>query len=63
LTRRRVPGVTTKCSYKYRAQIVKHILIFCYERQQAREIMFREAGTLNWKDVVNTRRGLKAATR
>jgi len=63
LTIRRVPGVTPECSCGYRAQRVKHILIFCHERQQARERMFREAGTSNWKDLENTRRGLKAAAR
>jgi len=63
LTKRRVPGATPECSCGYRAQTVKHILIFCHKRQQARERLFREAGTSNWKDLVNTRRGLQAAAR
>jgi len=63
LTKRRVPGATPECPCGYRAQTVKHILIFCYKRQQARERLFREAGTSNWKDLVNTRRGLKVAAR
>jgi len=63
LTKRRVPGATPECSCGYRAQTVKHILIFCHMRQQARERLFREAGTSNWKDLVNTRRGLQAAAR
>lgn len=63
LTRRRVTGVTPECSSGYRAQTVKHILILCHEKQQGRERMIREAGTSNWKDLVNTRRGLKAAAR
>lgn len=42
---------------------MKHILIFCYERRQARERLFRETVTSNWKDLANTRRGLKAAAK
>jgi hypothetical protein len=42
---------------------VKHILIFCPERQHARERLFREAGTSNWKDLANTKRGLTAVAR
>ncbi len=40
---------------------MKHILISCHERQQARERLFSEAGTSNWKDLVNIRRGLQTA--
>jgi len=63
LTKRRVPGATPECPCGYRAQTVKHILIFCCKRQQARERLFREAGTSKWKELVNTRRGLNAAAR
>jgi len=63
LTKRRVPGATPKCCCGYRAQTVKHILIFCPKRQQARARLFREAGTSNWKDLAKTKRGLKAAAK
>jgi len=63
LTKRRVPGARPECTCGYRAQTVKHILIFCPERQQARERLFREAGTSNWKDLARSRRGLTAAAR
>jgi len=63
LTKRRVPGARPECTCRYRIQTVKHILIFCPARQQARERLFREAGTSNWKDLANTRRGLTAAAR
>ncbi len=63
LTKRRVPGARPECTCGYRTQTVKHILIFCPARQQARKRLFREAGTSNWKDLANTRRGLTAAAR
>jgi hypothetical protein len=63
LTKRRVPGARPECTCGYRAQTVKHILIFCSERLQARERLFREAGTSNWKDLAQSKRGLTAAAR
>ncbi|KXL45943.1 MAG: hypothetical protein FE78DRAFT_89981, partial [Acidomyces sp. 'richmondensis'] len=49
LTKRRVLGARPKCTCRYRIQT------------QARERLFREVGTSNWKDLANTRRGLTAA--
>ena len=63
LTKRRVPGITPKCTCGYRAQTVKHILVFCPERMEARMRLFQEAGTSNWKDLTQTKRGLSAATK
>jgi hypothetical protein len=63
LTKRRVPGARPECTCGYRTQTVKHILIFCPEKQEARERLLREAGTSNWKDLANTKRGLTAAAR
>ncbi|KXL48446.1 hypothetical protein M433DRAFT_152290 [Acidomyces richmondensis BFW] len=63
LTRRRVLEAIPGCSCGYRARTVKHILIFYYKRQQGRERLYREAEISNWKDLANTRRGLKAAAR
>ncbi|KXL45860.1 hypothetical protein M433DRAFT_160171 [Acidomyces richmondensis BFW] len=36
LTKRRVLEARPECTYRYRTQTVKHILIFCPERQEAR---------------------------
>ncbi len=63
LTIRRVLGARPEYTCRYRAQTVKHILIFCSERLQARERLFREVGTSNWKDLAQSKRGLTAAAR
>ncbi|KXL46793.1 hypothetical protein M433DRAFT_149353, partial [Acidomyces richmondensis BFW] len=59
----RVLGARPECTCRYSARTVKHILMFCPKRQQARERLFREAGTSNWKDLASSRRGLTAAAR
>ncbi|KYG40003.1 hypothetical protein M433DRAFT_161037, partial [Acidomyces richmondensis BFW] len=61
LTKRRVLGARPECTYRYRIQTVKHVLIFYPKRQEARERLFREVGTSNWKDLASSRRGLIAA--
>lgn len=62
LTRRRVPGVTPECTCGYRAQTLKHILLFCPDRQEGREYLFRTAGT-TWQTMTQTRRGLEATAK
>ncbi|KXL43020.1 hypothetical protein M433DRAFT_156292 [Acidomyces richmondensis BFW] len=50
LTKRRVLGARPECTCGYRART-------------ARERLFREAGTSNWKDLATSRRGLTQAAR
>jgi exonuclease III len=62
LTRQRVPNITPECTCGYRAQTLKHIMLFCPERQESRRRLFQTAGS-DWKTITQTRRGLNAATR
>jgi hypothetical protein len=61
LTRQRVPDITPECTCGYRAQTLKHVMIFCPERQGSRQQLFRATGS-DWKALTQTKRGLNAAT-
>jgi hypothetical protein len=61
LTRQRVPSIATECTCRYRAQTLKHVIIFCSERQESRRLF--QAVSSDWKTITQTRRGLNIATR
>jgi hypothetical protein len=62
LTRQRVPDITPECTCGYRTQTLKHIMLFCPERQESRRRLTQTVGS-DWKTITQTRRGLNAATR
>jgi hypothetical protein len=62
LTRQRVPDTTPECTCSYRAQTLKHIMLFYRERQESRRRLFQTAGS-DWKTITQTRSGLNAATK
>ena len=62
LTGRRVPGITPECSCGYRAQTLKHIMLFCPEWQGSRWRLTQKVGS-DWKTITQTKRGLNAATK
>jgi hypothetical protein len=62
LTRQRVPSITPECTCGYRAQTLKHVMLFCPERQESRRRLFQAVGS-DWKTVTQTKRGLNAATK
>ena len=62
LTRRRVLGITPECTCGYRAQTLKHVMLFCPERQGSRLALIQAVGS-DWKAITQTKRGLNAATR
>ena len=62
LARRRVPGITPDCPCGYRAQTLKHLIMFCPDNQEARGRL-AQAVELDWKALTQTKRGLNAVTR
>ena len=62
LTRQRVPSITPECTCGYRAQTLKHVMIFCPERQESRRRLFQAVGS-DWKTITQTKRGLNAVTK
>jgi hypothetical protein len=62
LARQGVPDITPECTCGYRAQTLKHVMIFCPERQGLRQQLFRATGS-DWKAITQTKRGLNAATK
>jgi hypothetical protein len=62
LTRQRVPSITPECTGGYRAQTLKHVMLFCLERQEPRRRLIQAVGS-DWKTIIQTRRGLNAATK
>ena len=52
----------SECTCGYRAQTLKHVMIFCPERQESRQQLFRATGS-DWKAITQTKRGLNAATK
>jgi hypothetical protein len=62
LARQRVPDITPECTYGYRAQTLRHVMIFCPERQESRRQLFQAVGS-DWKAITQTKRGLTAATK
>lgn len=63
LTKRRVPGMSPECQCSQGVQTPKHICMFCPIYQEGRNALFAAAGSNNWKDLTQTRRGLLATTR
>ena len=63
LAKRRVPGISPDCTCNQGYQTPKHVCISCPERQRNRQALFAAAGSSNWKDLTNTKRGLLATAR
>lgn len=63
LYRRRVPDHNTPaCTCGARRQTPKHILLFCPDWGEGRLEMLRRAGTSDFRKLLSTRKGLKAAS-
>ncbi|TQS35012.1 hypothetical protein Golomagni_04582 [Golovinomyces magnicellulatus] len=56
-----VPNITPRCSCGEHKQTVKHILCYCPEHSSLQARMFAEAGTRNFDQILQTRKGCKAA--
>ena len=63
LARVHVPGVDPQCSCGFPRQTPKHVLLFCPDIQYPRESMLQAAGTQDYTRLLNTRAGVKAATK
>jgi hypothetical protein len=61
LSRRSVPGVYPPCECAWPRQTPKHIVAYC-PLLPARESMWAAAGTLNYRVVLSTKRGVQAVT-
>jgi hypothetical protein len=48
--RQSVPGITPECTCGYRAQTLKHIMLFCPERQESRRRLIQAVGS-HWKTI------------
>lgn len=61
---RRVPEVENAlCTCGWRKQDVKHVLMFCLERQEEQKEMLKAAGTQYCNKLLTTNAGLKASSR
>ena len=61
LHERKVPGVLSPaCGCGWRRQDPKHIIIFCPNHAATRNRLYEEAGTRHYKEILATKRGLRA---
>jgi hypothetical protein len=61
LTERRVPGYSAGCPCGSQRQTAKHIIMHCPNYSGDRDDLFRTAGTRDYKKMLATTRGAKAA--
>ena len=61
LYERKVPGVLSPaCECGWRRQDPKHIIVFCPNHAATRNRLYEEAGTRHYKEMLATKRGLRA---
>jgi hypothetical protein len=61
LYRRRVPGITSSaCVCGWSRQTAKHIVMHCPEYREERQRMWRTGGSMDYRTLTSSRRGLKA---
>lgn len=60
----RVPGVASpSCACGWRTQDAKHVLIHCPNFEDQRQSLIEAAGTDDWRLIITTEKGAKAASK
>lgn len=61
LVERKVPGYTAPCPCGWPRQTAKHVILYCPQQDQDREVLYQRAGTRNYQQMLVTPQGAKAA--
>jgi hypothetical protein len=58
---RKVPKYSPACGCRWSRQDAKHVIMFCPQQKQRREELYQAAGTRDYRKMLVTSRGVKAA--